>query len=292
MCRIAGGFVVLVLGLSAAAAQREGPARPATPAEQYNALLKRYQDASSSGRVLSDEERMRFVGRTYRLRNELALRFVELAEKHPQDPIAVDALIQAVWQVNGTPWPVGLVGTDDARIRAFTLLQRDHIRSDKLGAICERISSGFCQEYESFLRALLEKNPHKDIQGRACLALAHFLNNRMLRLDLVREQPDLAREFADLFGKEYLEGLRRQDRAQVTREAGAFFEQAVQEYGDVKLLDGGTVGEKARAELFEMRHLVVGKEASDIVGEDQDGKRFQLGDYRGKVVLLDFWSEY
>src|SRR5262249_27227732 len=136
MCCIAGGFVTLVLGLSAAAAQREGPARPATPAEQYNALLRRYQDASSSGRVLTDEERMKFVGRTYKLRNELALRFVELAENHPQDPIAVDALIQAVWQVNNTPWPVELVGKDDARIRAFTLLRRDHIRSDKLGPVC------------------------------------------------------------------------------------------------------------------------------------------------------------
>jgi cytochrome oxidase Cu insertion factor (SCO1/SenC/PrrC family) len=52
---------------------------------------------------------------------------------------------------------------------------------------------------------------------------------------------------------------------------------------------GGTVGEKARAELFQIRHLSVGKEAPDIEGEDQDGKRFKLSDYKGKVVLLDFW---
>jgi peroxiredoxin len=41
-----------------------------------------------------------------------------------------------------------------------------------------------------------------------------------------------------------------------------------------------------------MRHLAVGREAPDIEGADQDGKRFKLSDYRGKVVLLDFWSEY
>jgi cytochrome oxidase Cu insertion factor (SCO1/SenC/PrrC family) len=57
-------------------------------------------------------------------------------------------------------------------------------------------------------------------------------------------------------------------------------------------LPGGTVAERAEAELFEIRHLAVGKEAPEIEGEDQDGRRFKLSDYRGKVVLIDFWSEY
>ena len=43
---------------------------------------------------------------------------------------------------------------------------------------------------------------------------------------------------------------------------------------------------------LEIRHLSVGREALDIDGQDQDGKRFKLSDYRGKVVLLYFWSEY
>jgi peroxiredoxin len=41
-----------------------------------------------------------------------------------------------------------------------------------------------------------------------------------------------------------------------------------------------------------MRFLSVGREALDIEGVDQDGKQFKLSDYRGKVVLLYFWSEY
>src|SRR5262249_54786889 len=64
------------------------------------------------------------------------------------------------------------------------------------------------------------------------------------------------------------------------------------EYGDEKIPFAGTVGEKARAELFEYRYLLVGKEAPDIEGEDQDGQRFKLSDYRGTVVLLDFWNQY
>ena len=58
----------------------------------------------------------------------------------------------------------------------------------------------------------------------------------------------------------------------------------------MKFPGGGTVGEQARTGLFKIRHLAVGKQAPDIESEDQDGKRFKLSDYRGKVVLLYFWS--
>ncbi len=38
--------------------------------------------------------------------------------------------------------------------------------------------------------------------------------------------------------------------------------------------------------------LVIGGTAPDIVGEDLDGVEFKLSDYRGKVVLLDFWGDW
>jgi hypothetical protein len=194
--------------------------------------------------------------------------------------------------VNTVPYPVEMVGRDVARPRAFAILRRDHIRGEKLGPLCERISYGLCAEYEPFLREVLEKNPHKDVRAQACLALAHFLNNRSLKLDLVLGDAKLAREFADLYGKDYLDGLRRRDRAKAAGEAEALLVRATRDYGDVKLPDGETVAEKAGPELFGIRHLSVGKQAPDIEGADQDGVRFKLSDYRGKVVLLDFWSEY
>jgi hypothetical protein len=189
-----------------------------------------------------------------------------------------------------TSWPVELVGEDTARGRAFEVIQRDHIRSDKLGPLCQRVSYGFCKEYETFLRAVLAKNPHKDVQAAACLALGHFLNNRRQRLDLCQEQPELAKEFAGLYGKEYLAVLLRQDRGGAVKEIEAVLEQAAEKYGAVKLPGGETVAGQANAVLFALRHLSVGREAPDIEGEDQDGKRFKLSEYRGKVVLLDFWS--
>jgi hypothetical protein len=37
---------------------------------------------------------------------------------------------------------------------------------------------------------------------------------------------------------------------------------------------------------------VLNKEAPEIQGVDIDGKKFKLSDYRGKVVVLDFWGNW
>lgn len=34
------------------------------------------------------------------------------------------------------------------------------------------------------------------------------------------------------------------------------------------------------------------KPAPEIAGVDADGNQFHLSDYRGKIVLLDFWAAY
>ena len=41
---------------------------------------------------------------------------------------------------------------------------------------------------------------------------------------------------------------------------------------------------------YKVTRLVVGCEAPEIEVVDQDGRKFRLSDYRGKVVLLPFWG--
>ncbi len=54
----------------------------------------------------------------------------------------------------------------------------------------------------------------------------------------------------------------------------------------------GNLAKAAAGQLFEMRHLSIGKTAPQIEGEDIDGVPFKLSDYRGKVVMLDFWGHW
>jgi hypothetical protein len=295
-------ILIIVLGLSLPAAQDRFPQKTATPAEQYQTLLKEYQEAS---RVFwnptTDAEKRSAIERV----NKTSQILLELAQKNPEDPIALDALIQVVAQdvwMELREHELGGLAENDTPPRAqakespagtaMRLLLRDHMESDRLGEVCRRAMYGFRKDYEIFLRAVLEKSPHRDIQGLACILLPQLLNNRQQKLDLIKGQPELAKSYERRFGKGYLDQLRRQDRAQVLAEAEALFDQASEKYGDVKIPYGGTVAERAETELFELRHLTAGKQAPDIAGEDQDGKRFRLNDYRGKVVLLYFWQQF
>lgn len=49
-------------------------------------------------------------------------------------------------------------------------------------------------------------------------------------------------------------------------------------------------GREAEQTVFELRHLRPGKPAPDFSAKDADGVEFKLSDYRGKVVLVDFWG--
>jgi len=268
-----------------AALQEQGP----TVADRFKALVHEYETITG-GRVDSDEERLKVIARVFQRRSELGLQLVELAESHPKDPLAIDALIQAVWQVNTNPWPVEVAGQDPVAAKALTLLERDHLQSDRLGPLCQRISHGFREEYEKFLRAAAT-SAAPAVRGVASFSLACLLSNRAQRLDTIRVQPKRVEDFEGLFGSDYIQRLLKQDSERALAEAEALLEKVAAKEPDAVLPEGGTIGERAASELFGLRHLRVGKVAPEIEGEDQDGQRFKLSDYRGKVVLLDFWHQ-
>ncbi|MCA8966064.1 MAG: hypothetical protein H6838_18070 [Planctomycetes bacterium] len=57
-----------------------------------------------------------------------------------------------------------------------------------------------------------------------------------------------------------------------------------------KLAAGSDLADRIAAPRFEQENLQIGMVAPDIQGADIEGVAFRLADYRGKVVLLDFWG--
>jgi hypothetical protein len=48
--------------------------------------------------------------------------------------------------------------------------------------------------------------------------------------------------------------------------------------------------DQARRTIFELEKLQIGMAAPDIQGRDENDAAFKLSDYKGKVVVLDFWG--
>ncbi len=59
-----------------------------------------------------------------------------------------------------------------------------------------------------------------------------------------------------------------------------------------RLAKGTELALRANAPAFEKTRLQIGMEVPDIIGQDLDGVPFKLSDYRGKVVVIDFWGDW
>jgi len=106
---------------------------------------------------------------------------------------------------------------------------------------------------ENHLRKLLEKNRSEAVMGAASYGLALVLKNK--------------------------------DEASQP-EAEKLLESVVAN----KSPTNKDLATQASNELADMKVRGLGKKAPDIVGADIDGKEFKLSDYKGKVILLDFWG--
>ena len=130
------------------AAQEQG--KPATPAEQHEALLKELRGAAAGYfQTTNAAEQKAIVARV----DKATVKLLELVDQHPKEPFAVDALTQIItqeyWLNTHTSHPGW--GSNSPQARAIGLLLRDHLDSDQLVETCKRVNFGFRRECETFL---------------------------------------------------------------------------------------------------------------------------------------------
>lgn len=275
--------------------------KPAAPSEQLETLKKEVEKSREEfyqavEKAKTDKARQALRDKNNKQINSSARRALDLARQHPKDPVAVDALS---WIITGR---LGWLVAGDAIFSqqmeaALDLLRKDYVTSDKLLRVCflASIYDEVSTKPEQLLRALLEKNPHREIQGWACYFLGNILRSHAAEAKKWREIKDNPAEIKKMetrLNAEVVNRIKTGDPDKSLQEAEKIFERVLSDYGDIKNPTGQTLGDFAQATLFEMRHLAIGKAAPEIEGEDIDGKRFRLSDYRGKVVVLDFWGNW
>ena len=87
--------------------------------------------------------------------------------------------------------------------------------------------------------------------------------------------------------------LSTSDRADEYQRAGeALLAHCQEAYTEIALRKGSDlmISAMAERELFEIQNLQVGDAVPDIEGLDAEGISFRLSDYKGQVVVLDFWG--
>jgi len=139
--------------------------------------------------------------------------------------------------------------------RTLDLLLQDHLQETNLARVADALMYSQSDKTKAWLRAVLEGSPHHEVKGHAAYSLAK---------NLVGGDPAKAEKI---------------------------FEDVVANYSDVNFYRG-TVADAAKGDLFEIRNLAIGKVAPDIEGSNPDGQTFKLSDYRGKVVVIDFWGDW
>ncbi|NOT29577.1 MAG: redoxin domain-containing protein [Planctomycetes bacterium] len=187
---------------------------------------------------------------------EFAERFALVARAHPGTEDAFEGWSRVIDLSSQ-----GLSGERTAE--ALGALTRDFLTSEKLEslAINLRFEASVVGEERSIeaLRKLAAGSPHRKVQAAAWYSLAAVLGEERKPDDprLAEAQQVLAR---------------------------------LASYDDVEALDGRSYAKAAAALRFALEHLRPGQLCPDFKAVDAEGAGFQLSDYKGKVVLIDFWG--
>jgi hypothetical protein len=174
------------------------------------------------------------------------------AEKDEKDPDVADVL---AWVATSAYYqPAG-------KKAAEQLIDKhpDHPAIERICMVAANMKGG-----DELLKKILAKDPKPKVKAAATLGLGKALAEKT---DALGDQPAEA------------------DKA--AAEAEKYLLAAAELYTDDQVRK-----KDIDAELRVIRTMRVGKVAPEIKAPDLDGKEFKLSDYRGKVVMIDFWGNW
>jgi len=140
--------------------------------------------------------------------------------------------------------------------KAMPMIVEKYLDDPKIVRLCQQLSRSDSTAAKKFLQTVLDSSKNIDAQGYAAYGLAKAMLGRS---------------------------------GEKNEKAESLLARVVKDFPNVA---NGSLAKTAERELFEIQHLSIGCEAPEITAEDIDGVEFSLSDYRGKVVVLDFWGDW
>lgn len=196
-------------------------------------------------------------------------KFRTYAESHAGKVEAVPAL---TWMVQHGMMARGMFSFGSPKesdaLWAFDRLSENHLTDPAIREVLDRKLRMTVMD-DSKVLAFCEKvraeNPDQETKANAMLLMAEIqYEGPMMMLPFFR---------AD-----------EQKREEERKRGEELFRAIVSDYSKTD------AAEKARQYLYEAEHLQIGMKAVEIVGENAEGKPIKLSDFKGQVVVLDFWG--
>lgn len=187
---------------------------------------------------------------------EFAERFAVVARGNKGSEIAYEAWTMVVGLVDrGMSAPI--------TTEALGALTSDHVGSVKLVELASNLrysAQGIGEETAVLvLQTIAKDSPHREVKAAALFSLGAVLSE-----DRPVGDPKVTQAKAVLG--------------------------SLAEYGDLKSPDGRSYADAAKGFLFAIENLSAGRPCPDFSAVDAEGANFKLSDYKGKVVLVDFWG--
>ena len=254
---------------------------------EFDAIVARFNQAGSEFREalgkVSREERQSFLAENPPPRPDpYGEELMQLARDNPDADAAFDALT----------WIVTYMSSSDLGAEARKTIASRYADSDRLAEVIPTLSRGYpSAEIESNLVNWMRNSNSDAIKGVATMALVKFIETRDRYAEILQQRPESAARYPETVVAYLQSDFETYDVEQL-------LETIVKQYPKIeygKPLAGRPaqlIGDLAERQLFALRNLAIGKVAPDIEGVDLDGQEFKLSDYRGKIVMLDFWGDW
>ncbi len=170
-------------------------------------------------------------------------------------------------------------------------IEEHHRNSVAIGDLCRQLMS----LRPKFVTELSEKSPHASVRGKALAAILDAKRAVVTNAESLKKlSGDELEQTKQRLGAERSATLLALDVAAANREILELCERIAKDYAEVSLYAGTpretTLGAWAKTQIHQLKDLALGCVTPEIEAVDLDGVNFKLSDYRGRVVLLDFWG--
>jgi hypothetical protein len=259
-----------------------------TPQGKFDAIVAEREKAIRQvQRALNDaqtREAQQAVIESFAGDTPFARQVLDLVDSVPDDSVVVPAL---AWVLQSS----GKGELEEYKDQAVDKLIAAHLNDPRMRESIEGLDASLSLSAQRLLAALAEKSDDLPTRIQAKMGLAMAWKRRAeIAMQVQKFSDDQLASVKSGLGEAVTESLLKDDTAVLNKRTEEALDAIVAMADGVEGME--SIIESVTSQLFALRNLAIGATAPEIEGRDIDGNELKLSDFRGRVVVLDFWGHW